>query len=101
MTARTTTEEMWLDRVRDWRKSGQTAADFARGQGYAVSTLHWWSSRFGRGGQPGFLRLVPRAPAAQGDAAVVVEVGHARIRVKAGFDTKLLAEVVTALGGDR
>ena len=92
---------MWAKRVEAWRASGETADVFAQGKGYEGSTLRWWSSRLGRAEQPRFLRLVPKGGGVQVDAAVVVEVGHARIRVKEGFDTKLLAEVVAALGGDR
>jgi len=96
-----TTEAMWTKRVVAWRTSGETADVFAQGKGYEGSTLRWWSSRLGRAEQPRFLRLVPKACAAPGKAGVVVEVGQARVRVEAGFDAKLLAEVVAALGGDR
>jgi len=99
MTA--TTEERWSQRVRTWRASGETADAFAHGKGYAGSTLRWWASRLGRGETSGFVRLVPKAPDGHHEAALVVEVGRARVHVKAGFDTKLLAEVVAALGGDR
>jgi hypothetical protein len=101
MTATRATEERWAKRVLAWRASGETADAFARGNGYEGSTLRWWSSRLGRAEQPRFLRLVPKACAVSVDAGVVVEVGHARVRAKAGFDAKLLAEVVAALGGDR
>jgi hypothetical protein len=101
MTATKTTEEIWARRLEAWRASGETADVFARGKGYEGSTLRWWSSRLGRAEKPRFVQLVPKAGAAQVDAGVVVEVGHARIRVKAGFDTRLLAEVVGALGGAR
>lgn len=101
MTATTTTEETWAKRVEAWRASGETADAYARGKGYEGSTLRWWSSRLGRASTPQFLRLVPKARAVQVDPELVVEVGRARVRVKAGFDTKLLAEVVLALGGDR
>jgi len=92
---------MWTKRVEAWRASGETAEVFAQGKGFEGSTLRWWSSRLGRPERPRFVRLLPKACAGQVDAGVVVEVGHARVRVKAGFDTKLLAEVVAALGGDR
>lgn len=101
MTATRTTEDTWAKRVEAWRASGETADAFAQGKGYEGSTLRWWSSRLGRASRPRFLRLVPKARAVQVDAGLVVEVGHARVHVKAGFDTKLLAEVVAALGGDR
>jgi hypothetical protein len=101
MTATRATEEVWVKRIAAWRASGETADVFAQGKGYEGSTLRWWSSRLGRAEKPRFVQLVPRASAVQVDAGVVVEVGHARIRVKAGFDTRLLADVVAALGGDR
>jgi hypothetical protein len=101
MTATKATEEIWVKRIEAWRASGETADAFASGKGYEGSTLRWWSSRLGRAEKLRFVQLVPKAGAAQVDAGVVVEVGHARIRVKAGFDTRLLAEVVAALGGDR
>jgi hypothetical protein len=101
MTVTMTTEDTWAKRVEAWRASGETADAFAQGKGFEGSTLRWWSSRLGRAPTPQFLRLVPKARAVQVDAGLVVEVGRARVCVKAGFDTKLLAEVVAALGGDR
>jgi hypothetical protein len=100
MRATRATEETWARRVESWRASGETADAFAQDKGYEGSTLRWWSSRLGRG-SPQFLRLVPKARAVEVDAGLVVEVGRACVRVKAGFDAKLLAEVVAALGGDR
>ena len=101
MRATKRTEEAWAKRVAAWRASGETAETFADGKGYEGSTLLWWSSRLGRGVGPGFLRLLPKASAAEVDAGLVVEVGHARVRVKAGFDRTLLADVIAVLGGDR
>lgn len=96
----TTTEATWRERVAAWRASGETAERFARGRGFAPTTLRWWASRLGpEAAPPGFVRLVPRAPAAPRAAAVVVEVGAARIGVSAGFDPALLAQVVAALAG--
>ena len=101
MKATRTTEEIWAKRVEEWRASGDTADAFARGKGYQASTLHGWSSRLGRAETPRFVQLVRKAGAAPVDAGVVVEVGLARIRVKEGFDARLLAKVVAVLGGDR
>jgi hypothetical protein len=101
MTAAMVTRETWAERVEAWRESGESADVFAEGKGYQGSTLRWWSSRLKRDERPRFLRLVPKESAAQADAGLVVEVGHARVRVKAGFDRSLLAEVVAALGVDR
>ncbi|AUX31277.1 uncharacterized protein SOCE836_034060 [Sorangium cellulosum] len=99
MTRTSSTEAKWADRVRAWRESGESAEEFARSRGFAASTLHGWSSRLSRAERPRFLRLVPKAPAAMSAPELVVEVGGARVRVVAGFDPTLLAEVVRALGG--
>ena len=49
------------------------------------------------------LRLVPKAKATPVTSAaeLVVEVGSARVRVAAGFDSALPADVVRVLAGDR
>lgn len=100
MTRTKTTEAVWAERVRAWRESGETAEEFARSRGFAASTLHGWSSRLSRTERPRFLRLVPKAPALTSSAPeLVIEVGGARVRVAAGFDPALLAQVVRALGG--
>lgn len=97
----TTTQTKWAARVAAWRTSGQTVLEFCKGREFSPGGLRYWSSRLGRAEQPGFLRLVPKARAEQMDAEVVIEVRHARVRVKAGFDATLLAEVVAALSGHR
>lgn len=96
------TESVWRERVSAWRASGESAPAYARGRGYAPSTLRYWASRFSReeATVAGFVRLVPMtasAPAAAPD--LFVEVGGARVRVAPGFDAALLADLVRALGG--
>jgi hypothetical protein len=93
-----TTESIWRDRVRQWRESGETADPFAKGQGFAASTLRYGSRRLGGTEQAHFVRLVPRAPALAPGPDLVIEVGGARIRVASGFDATLLIEVVRVLG---
>lgn len=94
------TEAKWVERVRGWRASGESAYDFATRHGFATSTLHGWSSRLPREDSPRFLRLVPKSiESVTPRSEVVVEVGNARVRVITGFDAALLADVVQALGG--
>jgi hypothetical protein len=95
----TATETIWQERVAAWRASGETAEQFARGRGFAATTLRWWSSRLGREAAPGFVRLVPQAAVPPAAGVVIVEVGGARIQVAPGFDAGLLAQVVAALRG--
>jgi hypothetical protein len=123
-----TPEDIWLERVVAWRKSGLSAAEFCKGKSYEVAALRGWSSRLGRAGkversalgrrrQQGvvspsasvltFARVVsrsesterqPLARAAGGDSTLTLAVGATRIEVARGFDPALLRSVVQALG---
>jgi len=106
------TTSRWQKRVEQWRASGETAETFSAGEGFAASTLRWWSSKLGREkatAKPGscsvgMVQLI-RVPAAT-DAprpaakAVVVELldARARITVEAGVDTATLKTVLAAFG---
>ena len=110
------TETKWVERVRAWRASGQTASEFAQGREFEASTLRYWASRLRKEGAPTprgsaptvtvtraprvrLLRVTPTAAVAR--EPLVVSVGAARIEVRAGFDRALLGELVDALGGSR
>src|SRR4051812_3966007 len=99
----------WRSRVAAWRASGKTAEEFSAGQGFAVGTLRWWSSRLGREGtQPpaatSAIRLakVVRShepavfvtPMRRG--AIIIEMHDAQVRVvvEAGVDRATLATVL-------
>ena len=113
----TETDKKWLERIRLWKASGQTAEAFAVGQPFKASTLKWRAAglrraaeggeRYGKGQEVnGSIRLArvvsrarDRAPAQGG--GVVVEISGARISLSRGFDAELLTEVVRALGAAR
>lgn len=107
------TEEMWFERVKEWRASGLSAGRFCAGKGYAEGTLRYWATRQKRAtadgertradGQIRLARVV-RAPAAPLEAGgpetpIVIEVGGARVSVRTGFDRRALGEVLSILGG--
>lgn len=106
-------EATWAARVRAWRESGKDVHEFSAGQAYAPSTLRWWASRLKRLKKTAsapppktvamarIVRTVRREPVSVEDASLVVEVAGARIVVRSGFDTRLLRDVVSALGGAR
>jgi hypothetical protein len=102
----TKTEARWSERVREWRASGQTAPDFARGRGFEPSTLRYWASRLHRRSAQATpkVRLL-RVRRVQRDLAaaepLVLAIGAARVEVRAGFDRALLRDLVDALGGSR
>ena len=110
----TATERKWAERVREWRVSGKSADEYARGRGFEGSTLRWWSSRLSRGAVGGAVggaarskpktdvRLVRVVRASESAGrSMTVRVGSAVLDVREGFDHGLLREVVAALGGAR
>lgn len=109
------TEAKWVERLREWQDSGQTAEEFAAGKPYKPSTLKWWRTQLQRrekagGATRGRARAIPMArvvrragPLAQATNAVggdgmVVEISGARIRVARDCDMELLAKLVRTLG---
>jgi hypothetical protein len=100
----------WAARVAEWRASGVTAKDFCAGRGYAPSSLLGWSSRLGREKKRSeqtrakrstvrFARVVRSGPhrSAEVPAALLVEVGGARIHVNGRADSEALRAVFDAL----
>lgn len=116
------TATVWAERVRAWRESGQTAAEFSAGRGFAAGTLRMWASRLqgaevapaaspAHGGSaaaalkaPALARVVragaPAMPASVAGprAAVEVLVGDVRVRVERDADETALRVVLRALG---
>ena len=100
---------MWSERVRAWRESGLSAAEFAKPEGYRPTTLSWWGSELRRrervrsSAEPKLamarVRVVRRPTARDGTISVVV--GGAQITLRRGFDAALLREIVGALGATR
>ena len=103
----------WRERVRAWKASGRTAAEFADGQGLNANTLKWWAYHLARNAKKAkassepAVQMVPvvrvqrkdRAPRSTGPSGIVLEIGDVRLRVDSGFDCALLREVIAALGG--
>lgn len=114
----------WASRVAAWRASGQTSTEFCEGRDLTPGGLRHWAYRLGKtrqvrgkgetGEAPVKLARVVRRPTAKArpiaiessapETAVVIEVGAARIVVRAGVDREALAaaiEALTAQGGGR
>jgi hypothetical protein len=101
--------------VANWKASGQTAAEFAAGRGYAPATLKWWSSRLNTGavsgGSPVRAWQGPAVPLARvvvrdeleaaamplAEAPIVVELGAVRVLLRRGFDADALRQVLLVL----
>lgn len=96
---------VWKKRIVAWRASGQTASVFCAQQGLALSSLRYWAYRRRCDAEPAVappvrLAQVVRdvAPVSVQEAALIVEVGRARIAVARGFDRATLAAVLDVLG---
>ena len=94
------TRETWAGRVREWKRSGLTAAAYAEREGLNAGTLTWWSSKLGRAtaGAPPVIEVVMAARAAS--ALEVVLASGMRVAVPAGFDEATLRRLLTVLEGD-
>ena len=89
-----------------WRRSGRSAAAFAREHGLSVARLLRWRARLAPTAVPVFhrVRVVgrprPTAIAPVGPEPLELELrGGRRIRVSAGFDPELLAALVRTVEG--
>jgi transposase len=94
------TRETWAARVRDWKRSGLTAADYAEREGINASTLSWWSSELGRSALAISRPPVVEVMVAQRSASVleVVLPSGVKIAVPVGFDEGTLDRLLTVLG---
>lgn len=94
--------EIWRQRVRDWRASGDSAERYAVGRGFAGSTLKWWASQL-RDDTPARIVRVAQIVRPPGDGtrgrergAVVVEGLDTRLRItiESGADRETIATVL-------
>ncbi|MBE7453697.1 MAG: helix-turn-helix domain-containing protein [Kofleriaceae bacterium] len=88
--------------IRAVQEHGEAVPTAAARLGVGLSTAYrWMRSAPATRPAPMFIEVVPeRERAAPGPACLRVRVGGAEIEVQAGFDARLLREVVEALGGD-
>jgi hypothetical protein len=88
---------MWAERIRGWKASGKSAAEFAVGEKYHPKMLTWWANRLEResGTRIEMARVQVARPSAK--STLAVEVGGARVVLENGFDEKLFRAVVAAL----
>jgi len=103
------TASEWAEHVAAWRASGKSSREFCVGRGYSAHALLAWSSRLGRRARSRPQKTVPlarvvvekRRETPQRGAAVVVQVGGARVEIMAGTDRTTLATVFDVLLGRR
>jgi len=98
----------WAERVKEWRRSGLSSAQYAERHELSGRSLLWWSSHFRRngfatvsdGGRVRLARVVRRsAPAVTcvASSAVVIELHDARVVVGAGAEPATVTMAIAAL----
>ena len=94
------TRATWAERVRDWKRSGLTADDYAGREGLKAGTLLWWSSQLNRTAPPNSRPPVVEVMVAAGRTESALEVMLAsgvRVSVPVGFDEGTLVRLLTVL----
>jgi hypothetical protein len=116
-----TKKTIWAQRIAEWRGSGQTSLKYCEGRGFTAGALRHWAHRLGesqaRKAEQVKVRMARvvtatesgarstkvsgRDPGERVEAALIVEVGTARISVQPGFDHATLAAVLEVLTTQR
>jgi hypothetical protein len=99
------TKDWWERTVARWRRSGQTAREFATREGVRPGTLLWWSSRLGRGTRAGHgaqeITAIEIAVPLRGERApagsIEVVAGDTVVRCEVGTDVEYVATLVRRL----
>ena len=103
-------ERVWRGHLRQQCKSGLTIRDYCVAHDLAESSFHFWRREIATRDQqvsdgdpsaePAFVPVTIIAPPTRASAAIDIRLlsGH-RLRVRAGCDRQLLAEVVALLEG--
>jgi transposase len=109
------TRAEWARRVERWQRSGLTAAEFGRREGFDGKQLSWWKWELSRnatrerrtvdnnGSQTQALEVVavhvvPSTQPTSGNIEVLV--GEYLVRIPKGFDKATLAGVLDVLEGE-
>ena len=97
------TRETWAARVREWKRSGLTAAVYAERKGFSAGTLRWWSSRLGRqasaSAKPPVVEVTLTQETTAASTLELVLASGGRVVVPVGFDAATLARLLTVLEG--
>ena len=108
------TKDVWRKRVSAWRASGQRSEDYCASLGVSAALLRHWAWRLGMTrkragvGERSAVAPVPLARVVRtivperprrDQETIRIEIGRARIEVRAGVDVATLAAVVAILDG--
>jgi transposase-like protein len=113
--------ETWIERVAQWKASGVSPEKFAPTIGVNPSTLRWWTKQLTSATEPRERALAHRTAVASprtstpvapltfvemtsvldGERLEVVLTSSVRVRVRPGFDSATLGQLLDVLEGRR
>ena len=91
-------QQLWEERIADYRKSGLTAARWCERTGHSIGQLKYWitkARKLARRNEWAQVEIVDSNPPAA--FKITVRVGAARIEVEPGFDQSLFSEVLRVM----
>ncbi len=100
--------EWWTKAIRRWRRSGLSAAEFARSESLSDNTLRWWTYELRRQQRHALVapeKIVPLEVVTTGDsstrarAEIEITVGDVRLALAIGADVDYVAALVGRLRG--
>jgi hypothetical protein len=102
MTVKEQRRHEWIARIADYRASGLTLSAWCTANHFTKEKLKYWLRKTKEDSSSATLtpptRWVPLTVADQfSTSSLVVRVGPASIEIRAGFDPRLLREIVQAL----
>ena len=101
----------WLSEVRQWRRSGQSGADYAKAHDLDQGTLAWWASRLRgevaaeparkRKSAPAFLAVrVRETPTRLVEGSLEVVLANGRcVRINGDFNVERVSRLLAAAEG--
>ena len=114
--AKRATRAEWLERVRAWKASGKSRAEFTAKQEYSERSLGWWAWKLGSEGEaldkkPKAAKRARRTKSQSFElvelvtqpapAPLTMRVGAVEVLVERGFDREVLGGVLDLLEARR
>jgi hypothetical protein len=98
------TIQYWLHHVEAFRASGMTREAYCKRERLWVHKLDYWRRKFSHSGGPAptepvnqWVSLKINREREEKDPHIDLWVGRARIEIRPGFDSRLLAEIIQAM----
>lgn len=95
---------VWIDRIKDYRSSGERVATWCERHGVTNRQLWYWMRKLKRLDQqhlpnekPQWVSMDVDETTTDTSSSLLVKVGSATIEIRPGFEPSLLADVVRAL----